>query len=533
MISSFKYILFILFTILFVVKANSQITFNKTHSLDLVNSLAISVIETDSSYFISGVGVDMLDSFNVVASYLHEVDYRGETLNKSYFVDSTGSKKFEHFRPNLKRSLDGTFLLSGYQWESGELDPYIIKFDKDANIIFQTLQKSKFEKGNGFELDTDYLELPNGDIITVTRCQRDDQGNDAAAEICIYKLSAVGKLLWQKVIEDPSRRDFTGQLKLMPNGNIMIFGGKSKAHLEFHGPSWATLTEIDTSGNLVSTWISSQSEAFDYVRTGLVVDDGYILGSGILVEYDPDRVTIRDPMILKLNKNYEKEWKLIQYNRTDTLFSPALKYNKLIEVVKNQTFVACGSGHKGVPDSPVGDFSDKYGRLIKFDANGNLIWERNYQYFGDEVYIDDHFFEDVIHTTDGGFLACGEAFNANASSPINAQLSWLVKMDEHGCIVPGCHDLIDNTISVSNAVGLKLFPNPVSDVLNVSINHQGSYGEAQIIINNSMGQQLKTYPIKLPNLTMMIDVGRFMSGTYYLTYVVDGVVLRTKGFVKD
>jgi len=529
MISSLKYIWIILFTILFIVKPNCQITFNKIDSLEFEASLATSLVEKDSFYFISGIGVDVIDSSNMIASYLQKINKNGETIDLHMFVDSTNERPYEQVRNNLRFSKDGNFLQTGYHRGNGEIDPYVIKYNDHGEIIFQTLLKSKFEEGNGFELDTDYVELPNEEIITVTRCQRDDQGNDAAAEICIYKLSSKGDIIWQKVIEDPDRRDYTSQLLLHPNGNIIILGEKNRYHVDLFSLTWASITEIDIEGELINQWESEPLDSLASISSGVIVDDEYILSTSIRTELYPDIQTIGDPTILKLDSDFNEVWRFSVYNVKDSLFAPGLGYTKLI-ALQDSKFVAVGISHVGDLENVNGDFSDEFGKIIKFNGDGELLWERNYQYFGDEAYFDNHIFKDIIETSDGGFLACGEI-----KLPIGntkRQYSWLVKMDEHGCVVPGCHDLIDNTISVSDALGLKLFPNPVSDVLNVSVNHQGSYRDAQIIISNSMGQQLKTYPIKLPNLTMMIDVSGFENGMYFLTYVVEGEVLGTKGFIK-
>ena len=514
---------------LFVVKANCQITFNKIDSLEFEASLAFSLVENDSFYFVSGIGLDDVDSFYVISSYLQKINKNGETIDLQMFVDSTNERTYEQGRNNLRNSKDGNFFQSGYQRENGEIDPYMIKFDDQGEIIFQTLLKSKFEEGNGFELDADYIELPNGEIITVTRCQRNDQGNNAAAEICIYKLSSEGEILWQKVIEDPDRRDVTTQLLLHPNGNIVILGGKNRLHVDLFPLTWSSITEIDIEGELINQWESEPLDSLGAISSGIIVKDEYILSTDIWIELYPDVQTIVDPTILKLDKNFNEVWRFSHYNVKDSLFAPGLGYSKLIEL-SDSKFIAVGISHIGDIENVNGDFSDEFGKIIKFNGDGEILWERNYQYFGDEAYFDNHVFNDVIETNDGGFLACGEI-----KFPIGntkRQYSWLVKMDEYGCIVPGCQDIIDNTITVSKTADLKLFPNPVSDVLNVAVNHQGSFKDARIIISNSLGQRIKSYRVELPNLTMMMDVSGLQAGTYFLTYVVEGVVLKTEGFIK-
>jgi len=502
-----------------------QITFNKIDTFTFVNSTATSVVETDSCYYVSGVYSDIIDSVVVSGSYINKVAFDGTSEKVGLLVDSTGARTFDQYRSNLKISKDNNFFQTGYKIENSSLDPYLIKFDADANILFQTLLPRYFPNAN-FDLDTDFIELENGDIITLTRCDRDDQEPFPADEICIFKLNSEGEILWQKIIEDPERREKPRQLKRMENGNIMIFGGKNMSHVDFYPQTWATLTEIDTSGNLISKWESEQEDSLSTALSGLIVDDGFLLASSIAVEIFQDRGIINDPMIIKLDMDYKEMWRMPMFNVKDSLFSPGLWYSKLIEIEKNTTFVACGNNHKGVPDSPVGDLSDRFGRLIKFNWKGQLLWERNYQFFGDEIRSDDHEFNDIVLTADGGFLLCGEAFNPQLEVAVHAQNSWLVKLDEWGCLVPGCQDIVSSTDKLDPQFGLKLYPNPTSDVLNVYIDHeQGS--SLSLVISNMQGQQMKNIEVGLSKLTMMIDITSFPVGVYFVSLVDNGQILKT------
>ncbi|MDV7398468.1 hypothetical protein RZS08_44090, partial [Arthrospira platensis SPKY1] len=71
--------------------------------------------------------------------------------------------------------------------------------------------------------------------------------------------------------------------------------------------------------------------------------------------------------------------------------------------------------------------------LIKISSEGDLLWQRHYRYL--EARRSFHRIRSLAAAPDGGFVMAGEVrdtFNA----PF--QQGWLLKVDEHGCLVPGC-----------------------------------------------------------------------------------------------
>jgi len=107
------------------------------------------------------------------------------------------------------------------------------------------------------------------------------------------------------------------------------------------------------------------------------------------------------------------------------------------------------------------------------------------------------------------------------------ETDYFISIEIINDVLHATSDLYDDLIDI------KLSPNPVSDVLNISVHHEESFKDERIIISNNLGQQLGYYPIEQSNLMMMIDVGSFASGTYFLTYLVKGQVLKTERFIKD
>ena len=76
----------------------------------------------------------------------------------------------------------------------------------------------------------------------------------------------------------------------------------------------------------------------------------------------------------------------------------------------------------------------------------------------------------------------------------------------------------------SEAFGLRLYPNPVQNTLNIE------NGEGQAIIYNSIGQPLRT--VQISNTTFQIELNDLPKGVYMIRfYKIDSSVV-SKQFVK-
>jgi len=99
-------------------------------------------------------------------------------------------------------------------------------------------------------------------------------------------------------------------------------------------------------------------------------------------------------------------------------------------------------------------------RLIKFppQSEGNDAGGEYTQVYG------------VTQTTDGGYIMAGEYFSSPGNIyPQGIQTAFAAKVDEYGCLEPGCQ-IGDGVAENTKAnLGLKVFPNPASELINISV----------------------------------------------------------------
>jgi hypothetical protein len=212
---------------------------------------------------------------------------------------------------------------------------------------------------------------------------------------------------------------------------------------------------------------------------------------------------------------------------------PALnKFTKVIAVSDNSGYVVVGTVH--TPDFSKNGW-DHFGSVTKISKEGDSLWTRYYQHV--ESVADDHIFYDVEESPDGGFVMVGQATDfhqAVAEPPL--QRAWIVKTDEHGCVVPGCH-LVSSTIDLQkDPFQLKLYPNPVSassgGYLNVYFYHPDLQGEAIFQLTDASGKVCLSFKSSLGDVTHMVPMSNLASGLYWLTCRVGDAVL-TEAVVVD
>lgn len=104
-----------------------------------------------------------------------------------------------------------------------------------------------------------------------------------------------------------------------------------------------------------------------------------------------------------------------------------------------------------------------------------------------------------------------------------------MKVDEYGCLIPGCH-LLDQLVEPSGNSNLEVavYPNPTSDFLNFQLRGNIPKERGSFRVLNSNGQVLEVFPAETIESTFILRVSEWPSGTYFLQYVIEGEVLVSK-----
>ena len=178
---------------------------------------------------------------------------------------------------------------------------------------------------------------------------------------------------------------------------------------------------------------------------------------GWLVAWSAPRTVISDPNmedginIEKRRPNGTREWTkhlgwFMDYQTDNNIY-----YLRQFQALPDGNYLVSG-------------YSNKRGILLKITPNGDPIWYRP---------IDDPFSADnagvftevqinsVTPTSDGGFICAGEYHSdAGGLFPNFVQSAFAMKLDEYGCLEPGCQvaDAVEEVDRSSG--GIKVYPNP-------------------------------------------------------------------------
>lgn len=225
-------------------------------------------------------------------------------------------------------------------------------------------------------------------------------------------------------------------------------------------------------------------------------------------------------------------------------------------------FTLCVSGN---PNTPVPDGA----RLFHMDPSGNTLWAREYP-------VADAGGSVLVRTTDGGYAF--EAFRMDFSYFLNAQ-QLIVKTDSMGMtrcysapiteqrspIVAGAfvsytgfnatltrniqtimipyavadtfyceNDPAGQEEAAMNVESLRVYPNPASDVLTITM-HDAGQAPVTISVCNALGQTVYEKQVKPLSQTVSetIDVAGFRSGLYFITIAAEGLPIAQRKFIRE
>jgi hypothetical protein len=114
-----------------------------------------------------------------------------------------------------------------------------------------------------------------------------------------------------------------------------------------------------------------------------------------------------------------------------------------------------------------------YGFLLKVSTSGDFKWIRFYsppQSEGNNAGGEFTHVYGVTQTTDGGYIMAGEYFSSPGNIyPEGIQTAIAVKVDSLGCLVAGCDTIVGIAEIPKIDLGLKVYPNPASETINISV----------------------------------------------------------------
>ena len=496
----------------FVNNTYSQIsTFNKTYNFGYPAAVILRLIATDSCVYATGIVVDSLPPYNSLSLFL-KLDFEGNVLIQKA-LNTPIEKTYETWGDFIAAS-DGSLLATGYTYDTettvDRIKTLLIKYSSSGDTLLTNEYISPF---HDFYYNGTIMEINDTSYLLCNSAYNPISTNN---EIVLLKVNNLGNEIWTSIIFEDKNIP-PGYMRIYDSDFYIMGTGKNNREqitpsVEYTGKVGFYI--IDSVGDVVDGWFSEDLNLTSVHYFLETADSGYICTSriGSQINYSMNW----DGFVFKIDKNFNIEWSIIY---KDTFPELSTSLGKIIELSDGTGYLASGSVFEylgGVLDTGW----NINGWVVKFTGEGDSLWSRYFHYWNTPH--DEHYFSDMEEMPDGGILLCGQAYSGNVGT--QQQLGWLVKLDEFGCLVPGCQ-LVAAHQPQQPEVSLLLYPNPATDILNIYTWSPYTPKNALLRIVSSDGQVVRESPVTRSDMTSMIPVRDLAAGVYFVQYVEGGVVV--------
>jgi gliding motility-associated-like protein len=346
---------------------------------------------------------------------------------------SNGGSNLEYIF-DMNAAPDGGFIACGstashdgdLSGNYGYNDAWVIKYDGSGNK-----QWSKNYGGSDNESFVSIKAVPAGGYIALgstNSVNGDVNGLHGLADLWIVRLDVTGNIIRQKCLGG-SQIEVPGSVSVSSNGNFVIGastfsddGDITDYHVNYEGYSDCWVTVLDPNGNMLMSHCYGGNKGESPGHCEQIPGGGYILTCYTFSnDQDISGNNNGDVWIARLNANGTIVWgNCIGGNQAEVP-------NCIIPVADGYAI----AGYTFSTDNGINNHGSADGWVLKTDLNGNLRWQ---QAFGG---LKDDFFNKMIATRDGGFLALGESFSSDGTNCINhgERDFFLVRIDNRGNMI--------------------------------------------------------------------------------------------------
>lgn len=494
----------------------SQITFNKYIDFQLYFTAITGIHATDSCYYVSGTILDTLP--HPTGNIFAKLDLKGNILYSKKL--SSPSKTFETWFGGLEPTLDGHFLATGYAADATATKSILIKYNEWGDTILTKEYLNPLYPNETFMSGRDMISLNNNQYALLNGFNNNG-GNDIAFYILDSLFNIVKQFQYGTQYRDTA-------LPLVKKDNNFIIGTSrgSLNTISLNPRRQMHIFEINAEGQIIKEYLSPDTEFRNMPRAIVKTTDGGLIvatAKGYANTNSPHHTIIYwENLIVKLDANYNLEW---EKELSGTLATSSTVLANLVKATDGTGYVTSGYLWENVSFDE-GAFEVM---LAKVSPEGDSLWIRYYNY------LDGYNYHPYPHnlevTPDGGYIITGHANPMIADSTVNR--AWLLKTDQHGCLIPDCH-LISNTTEISDEpeLQLQLYPNPTSDFLNIFIHSPaGVASDYEFHLIDVSGKIWRSFSNRYPEETMMLSVRDLPQGMYFLEVWQKGRILKTEKIV--
>ncbi len=238
----------------------------------------------------------------------------------------------------------------------------------------------------------------------------------------------------------------------------------------------------------------------------------YVSSWGLDTFSIPRYPTDREVQVVRLA--WFKEGKLLKERFVKQTGTNVTSVLENLAFLHDGSIVVCGTvGAPSINDWIYGEKS--YFRVVKYDRNANLIWEKDLQ-LKDGYYLG----HSIVASKSGHVAITGTYFDFRSPTPADEYYAMVVFLDETGELISTYLPDFQRKVAEVN-----IYPNPAT----TSVTIDGVTSIGQLVIFNTSGQKVleQTY---VPNTELQLD--DFRPGTYVVSFSNQQQFFRKKLLVR-
>lgn len=495
----------------------AQTTFHKQINTDLPRGILTSVFSTDSCFYVTGVVRDSI-SPNPTGNIFSKISLDGNQEFRKILAGP--NETYQTWAGELQNTSDGNLINIGYYTDT-TVHTIIIKFNPEGD----TLWTKKYEKPFQSNFYSPSALIKNHDNGYAMVIGHNPMGSTD------FSLLVLDSLFQEKhfFTFGGGLTEISRSLIALENGNYIIGANQTNSSSSTNPIRRAYIVEVDTLGEVIWEYISPSSQYRDKVYKMIPTEDGGIVGlSGIGFKTDVNSSTSivnYHGSFFKLDANHEIEWETMIEG---IIPAPVVKLEDFVAAPDGSGYVAAGRIAENHTE-PEGIAS---AHIVKISPEGDSLWNRFYNYL-DGVSLRPEPY-DIKATADGGYIVVGRTRVIDTLVQVPS-MCWLLKVDEYGCLVPGCQDSIINTSTevLDIFVQTKIYPNPTSDFLNVFVRQSASNGTVNFRIIDITGQEKRRFVSRTKEETLIINIQDLASGIYFFEVTTQDGERKVEQFVVE
>ncbi|GJM34014.1 MAG: hypothetical protein DHS20C18_30150 [Saprospiraceae bacterium] len=514
------YLLIFLF-ICFSLIVKGQTTFNKRCSFNTLATYLTSIIATDSCYYTTGIYADTVP-FLQGGSLFVKLDLDGQPIFIKKLISPV--QPYYTWTHTLTTLQDGNFAVTGLTYDP-VMKGMLLKYNQYGDTIWTKEYLNPFYPEQEFIHPLAMAPMPDGGFVIACWIEK----TIANGDIYLIKTNILGNKEWGKVYGN-TMWDKPLSILITPENKIMIGAIRTNINTAAQHYTYQThIFQVDSFGNMEWEYFSPTLGSLrDAANDMVLLEDGsLVVASGVGTEYERSSVNVVwfEKMLFKLNPAHELEWETTFMGDRPFVFTDL---TNIIKLNDGSGFVAAGTT-PAPDDNPDDEMYGSSGWVGKVSLEGDSIWTREYKILTADIYT--HDIIDLKETPDGGFILCGEAKDWTYEDTIPQQ-AWLLKLDEFGCLVPGCGVTAVFEEGIDR-FRLDIFPNPTTDYLNIYFRSSQHERQVSFRITDAKGRVIKTFQNQRSDLTFILPVWNWTPGIYFLQYLEDGKIRSVKRFIKQ